>query len=239
MAAIVPFRAWRYDPSRVPVLSKVVTQPYDKITPAMREGYYAASPHNICRVILEKDADYAKAAGTLSGWMREGVLRQDERPSIYPYFQTYRTPDGQERTRKAFIAGAVLEPLGSRVRAHEKTLAGPKADRLNLLRACQASCELIFLLYDDPKGELNRLLDEAARRQEAKDGNTHRVWAMDDRSGSGASGDPAALLLPDRGCHRYETALNYRRKILCTAIGGLRRPGTRGSHPQPTGPCIR
>jgi Protein of unknown function (DUF1015) len=46
MAHIAPFRALRYDPARVD-LSKVVTEPYDKITPEMQERYYAASPHNL------------------------------------------------------------------------------------------------------------------------------------------------------------------------------------------------
>src|SRR5208337_1778334 len=53
MAIISPFRAWRYDPERVPV-QQAVTQPYDKITPAMQEHYYQASPYNLVRIILGK-----------------------------------------------------------------------------------------------------------------------------------------------------------------------------------------
>ena len=51
MAEIRPFRAFRYDPHQVS-LAHVVTQPYDKITPAMQDRYYAASPHNLVRIIL-------------------------------------------------------------------------------------------------------------------------------------------------------------------------------------------
>src|SRR5258705_7453839 len=54
MAQIEPFRALRYDPARVSI-PQVVTQPYDKITPEMQDGYYAASPHNLVRVILGKE----------------------------------------------------------------------------------------------------------------------------------------------------------------------------------------
>ena len=43
MARLYPFRALRYDTSRVQ-MEDVVTQPYDKITPEMRQPYYARSP---------------------------------------------------------------------------------------------------------------------------------------------------------------------------------------------------
>ncbi len=51
MARLYPFRALRYDPARVN-MEAVVTQPYDKITPAMQQRYYEASPYNLVRVIL-------------------------------------------------------------------------------------------------------------------------------------------------------------------------------------------
>ena len=49
MADIRPFRAYRYDSHRV-ALNDVLTQPYDKITPAMQDRYYAASPYNLIPV---------------------------------------------------------------------------------------------------------------------------------------------------------------------------------------------
>src|ERR1700734_1050736 len=53
MARLYPFRALRYDPARVH-MEAVVTQPYDKITPAMQQRYYESSPYNLVRVILGK-----------------------------------------------------------------------------------------------------------------------------------------------------------------------------------------
>ena len=50
---IYPFRALRYNTHKV-ALSDVVTQPYDKISPAMQEAYYERSPYNLIRVILGK-----------------------------------------------------------------------------------------------------------------------------------------------------------------------------------------
>ena len=49
MAEIFPFRAYRYNAARVEP-AKVLTQPYDKITPAMAEKYAAASPYNLIPV---------------------------------------------------------------------------------------------------------------------------------------------------------------------------------------------
>src|SRR5271155_918458 len=51
MARIYPFRALRYNPSLVRV-EDCVTQPYDKITPAMQQAYYQKSPYNLVRIIL-------------------------------------------------------------------------------------------------------------------------------------------------------------------------------------------
>ena len=91
MARLYPFRALRYDPARVN-MEDVVTQPYDKITPAMQDQYYKASPYNLVRVILGKrqpdDTEaqeflpagehahnvYTRAAETLTDWRHEGVL---------------------------------------------------------------------------------------------------------------------------------------------------------------------
>src|SRR3974390_818686 len=99
MAHIFPFRALRYDPQRVS-LPSVVTQPYDKITPEMQEGYYEASPYNLVRIILgkkqtsddEKSNVYSRAAGFFSDWRRQGVFLQDPQASVYVYSQYFPKP---------------------------------------------------------------------------------------------------------------------------------------------------
>ncbi len=53
MANIFPFKAFRYNPKKVEP-KDVLTQPYDKITPAVQEKYYARSSYNLVRVILGK-----------------------------------------------------------------------------------------------------------------------------------------------------------------------------------------
>src|SRR5487761_310829 len=111
MAEIFPFRAYRYNPALADP-AKVLTQPYDKITPAMAEKYAAASPYNLIPIEKGKsraedtsaDNVYTRAAKTLDEWIRVNVIAQDATPSLYAYFQEYTVPDTNERRiRKGFI----------------------------------------------------------------------------------------------------------------------------------------
>ena len=176
MAIIFPFRAWRYDPERVPV-QQAVTQPYDKITPAMQERYYQASPYNLVRIILGKrlpeDGDtenvYIRAAASFQNWRQTGVLRRDPEPSLYRYSQTFQLPGGVPANpapaeRRGFIAlGRIEDYSAGVVFRHEQTLAKPKADRLDLLRATRAHFGQIFMLYSGA-GKVDALLDSATAR---------------------------------------------------------------------------
>src|SRR3989441_1264585 len=143
MAEVFPFQAYRFNPARVD-LAKVLTQPYDKITPAMQERYYALASQNLIAVEKGKAYSddtpannvYTRAAQALKNWITQGALVRDAVPSIYIYLQDYQVPLTRERkVRKGFIAlGRVEDYAGGVVFRHEQTLAGPRADRLELLR---------------------------------------------------------------------------------------------------------
>jgi uncharacterized protein (DUF1015 family) len=222
MARIFPFRALRYDPRRVPVES-VVTQPYDKITPAMQDRYYAANPYNLVRIILgKKEAGddeihdiYSRAADHLRAWRREGVLRQDDSPSLYAYSQEFRL-NGQKHIRRGFIGLGQIEPYeASVVFRHEQTLSGPKQDRLRLLRSTAAHFGQLFMLYSDPQREAeSHLFPDSPPTVEVTDeyGVVHRLWQVSDPARVSAAQRAMAdkkLVIAD-GHHRYETALAYR-----------------------------
>ena len=223
MAHIYPFQPYRYA-AKAGTLQQLVTQPYDKITPAMQQHYLAISPYSLVRVILgerkpadnERDNVYTRAAECLDEWTGNGILARDSAPAIYPYFQEFTVPDTNERlTRKAFIAlGAVEDYSANVVFRHERTLAGPKKDRLELLRHTHAHCELIFMLYDDPAGEIDALLDQAAGASPLGDvtdehGAAHRMWKMEAAAHVAELMADKKLLIAD-GHHRYETALTFR-----------------------------
>ena len=108
MADIAPFAALRYDATRVGGLERVITQPYDKISPAMLERYYQLSPYNLSRVV--KNPDYAAAASYLESWKQQGVLHRDPQPAFYPYFQTYTIPGESGGELRLDGAGASEEP---------------------------------------------------------------------------------------------------------------------------------
>src|SRR5919108_1819771 len=191
MAHIEPFRALRYDPARV-VLADVVTQPYDKITPEMQDLYYAASPHNLVRIILGKqhagdhpgENSYTRAAEFFRDWRRQGIFFQDSQPSIYVYSQRFAIPGGnKEAERRGFIAlGKIDDYSAGVVFRHEQTLAKPKADRLDLLRATRAHFGQLFMLYSDG-GEVDNLLTRSAPPDidiQDEYGVLHRVWKFSD-----------------------------------------------------------
>lgn len=226
MAEIIPFKGLLYNPGKVGDLNKVMAPPYDVISPKKQDDLYSRHSNNIIRLILGKtnaqDTEgndrYSRAAENLEKWVNEGVLTQDERPSIYYYSQTYSQNDGSKQTRKGFIALSKLVDFGKGIHPHEKTLSGPKADRLKLMKACDANFSCIFSLYSEPELNINRTLDNATKGKPPiidvtdDDGIINKVWRVEDPAVldavTGAMKDKA-LFIAD-GHHRYETALNYR-----------------------------
>jgi uncharacterized protein (DUF1015 family) len=239
MADIHPFRAFRYDPQQVS-LPQVVTQPYDKIDPRRQEQYYAASPHNLVRIILgrreEKDDGsenvYSRAAAYFSGWRQQGIVPQDALPSIYAYSQRFAPPgSASELERLGFIAlGHIEDYSAGVVYRHEQTLAKPKADRLDLLRATRGHFGQLFMLYED-SGQIDSLLTNPGDPViSVKDeyGVLHRVWQVSDQwviqSVQAAMRDKK-LIIAD-GHHRYETALTYRNERRAADSSAVAQPGT-------------
>jgi len=238
MAEIRPFRAFRYDTNRV-ALKDVLTQPYDKITPAMQERYYAASPHNLIAIekgnALPDDSPqnnvYTRAAQKLEEWIAKKILLRDAVASMYLYSQDYFLPGTHgRRVRTGFIALGRVEDYEARVVfRHERTLSAPKADRIELLRHTRAQTGQLFMLYDDPSRKIDALLEEAVRKSaplELRDEYdvAHRVWPISDEALLRRIQKEMAekqLIIAD-GHHRYETALDYRDE--CRARHGKTDP---------------
>ena len=237
MAQVYPFRAFRYNPERAP-FDRVLTQPYDKISPAMQEKYYAADPHNL--ITVEKGRAYpsdtpqnnvyTRAQAAIEDWIRNQVVVQDPAPSFYSYTQEYSVPGTEERRmRRGFIGAGKLEEYSAGVIfRHEHTLSGPKADRLELLRHTKTHTGQLFMLYSDAEKRIDGILAEAesaeAPATEMRDeyGVRHRLWVIADPqrvAAIQAAMENQKLVIAD-GHHRYETALNYRNE--CRARAGLR-----------------
>jgi uncharacterized protein (DUF1015 family) len=208
MARIYPFRALRYDTNKVR-MEEVVTQPYDKITPAMQQAYYDRSKYNLIRVILGKkepgDTDafapdasevpqhnvYTRAAESLASWRRKGILREEAEPALYGYSQTYTVPGTSEvRERRGFIAlGHLYDYADQVVYRHEQTFPKHKSDRLALFKATRAYCEQIYMLYADPAFTAERLIFGSEKEESKASADLeitdeynviHRVWRLTD-----------------------------------------------------------
>jgi uncharacterized protein (DUF1015 family) len=228
MARIYPFRAWHYN-STIVRLEDVVTQPYDKISPAMQQAYYQRSPYNLVRIILglpelfdaeRGESVYSRAARDFRAWREAGVLVQEKGPCVYAYAQRFRVPGSEAvKERRGFIAlGKLYDYADQVVFRHEQTLSKPKSDRLNLLRATRAHFGQIFMLYSDPAGSIEKILYEGSGAADAEVtdeyGVLHRLWRISDPAAirllAAAMADKK-LIIAD-GHHRYETALNYGRE---------------------------
>src|SRR5712692_4024695 len=225
MPEIFPFAAYRYNPARAQ-FGRVVTQPYDKITPAMQEKYATADPHNL--VTIEKGRSfpedtpqnnvYTRAARALEEWIAKGVLVRDPEASLYVSEQDYEVPGTKERrVRRGIVALSRIEDYSTGVVfRHEQTLEGPKADRLELLRHTRAHTGQLFMLYSDPERMADALADEVCGAPPAMDvrdeyGVAHRLWVISDEARIARIRQllDKKLVIAD-GHHRYETALAYR-----------------------------
>lgn len=226
MAKIVPFRGLRYNLTQVKKPDAVMAPPYDVISPALQDDLYDRHPSNVVRLILgkktagddEKNNCYTRAAADFEKWQQDQTLTRDGEPSIYLYDQQYEVEGLGTVVRKGIMALTRIEDFSTGVvKPHEKTLAGPKTDRLNLTKACGANFSPIFSLYADPCC----VLESLSRSQKERtpdvevaddDGVIHRLWQVTDSLVIGKAQellDSKPLFIAD-GHHRYETAINYR-----------------------------
>ena len=236
MAEIQPFRGVLYKAQRVKP-ADVLTQPYDKITPEMRERYLKLSPYNLVRIELGKEEagdsetnnKYTRARDLYQTWLRDGVLRQATKPALYYLEQDFDAPDGSgKRTRKALIARVRLHRWDEGViMPHEHTLSKPKADRSALLRACRSQQGQIFMLYPTTGVPPNELFAKAVAQGngpaiEATDdyGVVNTLWEISDAATIQAAQEAlrnVKFYIAD-GHHRYETALAFRDECRSAAV---------------------
>jgi uncharacterized protein (DUF1015 family) len=182
-------------------------------------------------------------ARTLAAWRSEGVLRLDAKPALYALRQRFDAPDGRALARTGFFCALQLEDYAKRiVRPHERTLAGPKADRLKILRASRTNLSAVFLLYEDPDGKLDALLEQAlaaSEPQRARDagGVSQELVALTDPAAIAEVREflaPRPLVIAD-GHHRYETGLAYQAERRAAGASTARSQGPAGEAPRADG----
>ncbi|HEY5708747.1 MAG TPA: DUF1015 domain-containing protein [Solirubrobacterales bacterium] len=251
MAEVLPLKALHYDLDAVGSLQDVVAPPYDVIDTATRAELLERSPYNAVAIDLPKpygetgpqaedgEDPYAQAARAIHAWKQAGALVADSEPSIWAMEQEYSGPDGSAHTRHGILARVRVEDFDTgQVLPHERTLPGPKQDRLELMRATRCNLSPIFSLSTlDPWPLVEREVGFDEPWGEATDasGTVTRIWRIDDpgiHDELTALLADAQLLIAD-GHHRYETAIAYRDEIggegdhnyTLMALTGLDDPG--------------
>jgi uncharacterized protein (DUF1015 family) len=239
MAEIAPFRGILYDLAKAGAADKLLAPPYDVISDEDRAKLAALDAHNCVHLILPKDASggdsdgkYQEAARALDAWLDQGVLRRDDAPALYRYHQIFREPgatsspsSARSFTRKGFICRIKLRRFDEGVvLPHERTLAGPKADRLKLKRATRCHLSQVFGLYSDPERATDAPFDALEKQAPVLegttgDGVTQRLWRLTDA----ALQNKVVAALADKkiyiadGHHRYETMLALRDELRAEA----------------------
>jgi uncharacterized protein (DUF1015 family) len=227
MAEIHPLNGIRYNTRLVKDLAEVICPPYDIISPQQQGELYERDPHNFVRIEYgmetpqdsPSDNRYTRAAAFLDQWLKNEVLTVDSSPSIY-VDDHYFTHKGKEWKRRGMVARVRLEEWHRMVvRPHEGTLAGPRSDRVNLIRALKANTSPILSMYEDRDKVIHQVLSHATSekpmaRMRKLEGERHDLWAVtrtDDLQKIIASLADEPLYIAD-GHHRYESALVYQRE---------------------------
>jgi len=224
MPILRPFRALRYDTKVAGDIRDLVAPPYDIIYDEWRDRLYDRNPYNIIRLIKTRDEPeegevpdkYRRAAGYISSWMGKGVLRREDAPAFYIRSETFEL-EGETRTRYGFVGLVRLEEFGRGIYPHERTLSGPKIDRLNLVKATRTNLSQVFGIYRDPGQEIQELVrkvssgaPEVSFRDEQD--ILRKMWILHDPETIYRIQErmrDRAIIIAD-GHHRYETALAYR-----------------------------
>lgn len=226
MVEVSPFKGITYNKEKTGKLDKVMSPPYDIISEKMQSELYEKHPYNFVKLILgkqfpddtQKNNRYTRARKLFDEWQKQSVLLESDKSAIYPYKIEY-TINNETKTMNGFFVLLKLDPDYKLVKAHERTLSKPKADRLNLMRACHANLEPIQLLYIDEddiiRKKMDGALDNPIIEVKGYDGFTHKLWKLDDEDIISMITNKLKdeILFIADGHHRYQTAINYANEL--------------------------
>lgn len=222
MVEIAPFKGMVYNNEKIKKFDDVMSPPYDIISEDMQNELYNKNEYNFVKLILgkispddtETNNRYTRAKQLFDAWQKQEILVPASAPAIYPYKVDY-TVNKTKKQMNGFFVILKLDPEYKSVKAHEKTLAKPKADRLNLMRACYANLEPIQLMYMDQNDSIRKTMDAALDTPLIKvkgyDGFTHHLWRLNDPKTVKTIVDELKkkILFIADGHHRYQTSINY------------------------------
>ena len=227
MPEIAPLKGLLYNQNLIDRMDKVITPPFDVISPEEQEMYHARHPYNMIRLILgrrqpgdnEHNNWYSRAAEAFRAWQQQGVLVRDSKPALYDYEIDYQESPHRLKKRRGLICLVRLQDFShGSVLPHERTYEGTKSERLQLMKACNANLSQVFALYPDPTQEVSACLSQGRNHRPVFDftdstGIHHRMWRVCQKEvvRQVANSMRERVTFIADGHHRYETALNYQR----------------------------
>jgi uncharacterized protein (DUF1015 family) len=227
MAIIRPFRALRPRPDQA---AKLASVPYDVVTTEEARSLALGNPLSFLHVIrpeidcgagvdVHADEVYAKAAENFQKLQSEGVLFQEDEPSLY----VYRLREGEHEQTGLAACCAVEEYENGSIRKHEYTRKDKEDDRLRHMLTLSAHAGPVLLTYRGA-GSVDELIDrevegEALYDFEAPDGVRHTLWRARRTEGIVRAFEDVPLLYIADGHHRAAGAARVKEEML------RKRPG--------------
>jgi len=226
MVETYPFKGLTYNKEKIQKPDDVMSPPYDIISDEMQKNLYNKHPQNFVRLILGKintnDSNdnnrYTRAKELYDLWQKEKILIESITPAIYPYKIEYNI-ENKIRTMSGFFILLKLDANYKLVKAHERTLSKPKADRLNLMRSCHSNLEPIQLLYIDEQDKIRKIIDDNLSKPIFDvidyEGFNHKLWKLEDKEVISMVQNilkDQILFIAD-GHHRYQTAIDFAKEM--------------------------
>lgn len=224
MALIRPFRGFRYRSDKTDI-STYCAPPYDVLNTSERDALAAKNPYNAVELELghgaldldTPDNRYVTTAARWRQWIADGILEQDDSPSIYVLEQRFDV-DGKTYARTAFIAEIQIRAFADKViLPHERTLPKALGDRYRLTKTTRANFSSVFGLYSDKSSDYvtfcNRVKSsEPMSTATDADGVASSLWVISDPAIIADFIEMTAdkqVFIAD-GHHRYTIALKIR-----------------------------
>lgn len=225
MATIQPFKGWRYAPQFTAEIGNLTSPLFDVVSDKQRQKLYQ-NPLNSIHLSVPQCQQAGEGIGEcalkkLNEWKTEQIIRQDEKPAIYVYYQYFFLPDSKkEYCRKGFVCLVKATDWEEKVvLRHENTIPHAVNDRIELLAKTLFHASATHGLYTDEAHELEVLMDKAMQNPiyETEDYQGVRdVLAMiEDETRVQKFIDkiaPQQIILAD-GHHRYESSLALKHRL--------------------------
>lgn len=221
MATVKTFPALRFTDKAGDIAANVCP-PYDIVSPEERASYIKESENNIIRLELPIGENaYADAGALYKKLRREWVLACDETPGFYVYEEEFSVSGKTYRIKGVFARVKLCEFSENVVLPHEETLSKAKNDRFNLMSATYCNFSPIYSMYTDAEKNISgKLASMTSGKPDieftAPDGVIQRLWKLEKSEETDAIEKAFAskqLFIAD-GHHRYETALNFKKKLV-------------------------